>query len=63
LDIDNDLLEKLLQAAGTKVKNEAVVMAIKSLIEMKKREELAEMIGKYDFGYTPEGLERMREDG
>jgi Arc/MetJ family transcription regulator len=63
LDIDDDLMEKLLQSAGTRVKKEAVVTAIKSFLEMKKREQLAEMIGNYEFGYTPEELERMREDG
>ena len=63
LDIDNDMMEKLLQAAGTKVKKEAVVTAIKSFLEMKKREQLAEIIGNYEFGYTSEDLERMREDG
>jgi Arc/MetJ family transcription regulator len=63
LDIDNDLMEKLLQSTGTKVKKEAVVMAIKSFLKMKKREQLTEMIGKYKIGCTPEDLEKMREDG
>jgi hypothetical protein len=30
---------------------------------MKKREQLAEIIGKYEIGCTPEDLARMREDG
>ena len=63
LDIDNDLMEKLLQTVGTRVKKEAVVTAIKSFLKMKKRDQLAEMIGNYEFGYTSEDLERMREDG
>ena len=63
LDIDNDLMEKLLQTVGTRVKKEAVVTAIKSFLKMKKRDQVAEMIGNYEFGYTSEDLERMREDG
>lgn len=63
LDIDDDLMEKLLQAAGTTVKKKAVVTAIESFLEMKKREQLADLIGSYEFGYTQTDLERMRADG
>ena len=63
LDIDKDLMDKLLRAVGTTVKKEAVVTAIKSYLETKKRDQLAELIGSYEFGYTGEDLERMRDDG
>ncbi len=63
LDIDSGLMEKLLEAAGTRVKKTAVVTAIKSYIEARKREQLADLVGNYEFGYSAEDLERMREDG
>lgn len=63
LDIDNDLMDQLLQTVGTRVKKEAVITAIKSYLESKKRDQLAELIGSYDFGYSGEDLKRMRENG
>jgi Arc/MetJ family transcription regulator len=63
LDIDTDLMEKLLRETGTKVKKEAVVTAIKAYLDARRREKLAELIGNYELGCTAEDLERMREDG
>jgi Arc/MetJ family transcription regulator len=63
LDIDAAMMEELLETAGTRVKKEAVVTAIKSFIEAKKREKLADLVGNYEFGYSAEDLQRMREDG
>ena len=63
LDIDAALMETLLETAGTRVKKEAVVTAIKAFIEARKRERLADLIGNYEFGYSAEDLERMRDDG
>jgi len=63
LDIDDALMAKLMDTAGTKTKKEAVVTAIKTYLEMKKREQLADLIGNYPFGYSAEDLEKRREDG
>lgn len=63
LDIDDGLMAQLMDTAGTKTKKEAVVTAIKTYLEMKKREQLADLIGNYTFGYSAEDLEKMREDG
>lgn len=63
LDIDKDLMDELLRATGTTVKKEAVITAIKSYLDMKKRVQLADLIGNYPFGYSNEDLERMRNDG
>jgi Arc/MetJ family transcription regulator len=62
LDIDSDLMEKLLRETGTTVKKEAVVTAIKAYLDARRREKLAELIGNYELSYTAEDLERMRED-
>ncbi|MBI9082984.1 MAG: type II toxin-antitoxin system VapB family antitoxin [Desulfobacterales bacterium] len=63
LDIDDELMAQLLQAAGTTVKKKAVVTAIESFLEMKKHEKLADLIGAYEFAYTQKELEQMRADG
>ena len=63
IDIQDDLMDQLLKEAETKVKKEAVTLAIKTFVDLKRREKLSELIGNYDFGYSLEELERMRSDG
>ena len=63
IDIQDDLMNQLLKEAGTGVKKEAVTLAIKTFIAVKRREKLSALIGNYDFGYSLEELERMRSDG
>jgi Arc/MetJ family transcription regulator len=63
LDIQDSLMDELLKEANTKIKKEAVILAIKTFLEVKRREKLAALIGNYDFGYSIEDLERMRKDG
>ena len=63
LDIQDDLMNELLKEAKTHVKKEAVILAIKTFLEVKRRERLASLIGNYEFGYSLEDLEEMRKDG
>jgi hypothetical protein len=56
-------MAELLREANTKVKKEAVVLAIKTFLDVRRREKLVSLIGNYEFGYTLEGLEEMRENG
>jgi Arc/MetJ family transcription regulator len=63
LDIQDSLMDELLKEADTTVKKEAVILAIKTFLEVKKREKLAALIGNYEFGYSLEDLEKMRSDG
>jgi Arc/MetJ family transcription regulator len=63
LDIQDDLMNELMKEAKTHVKKEAVVLAIKTFLEVKRREKLASLIGNYEFGYSFEDLEKMRKDG
>jgi len=63
IDIPDDLMNQLLKEAKTGVKKEAVTLAIKTFIDVKRREKLAVLIGNYDFGYSLKELERMRSDG
>jgi Arc/MetJ family transcription regulator len=63
IDIQDDLMNELLKAANTKVKKEAVILAIKTFLDAKRREKLAALIGDYKFGYSLRDLEEMRDDG
>jgi len=63
IDIQDDLMEELLKEANTGVKKEAIVLAIKTFLAIRRREKLASLIGNYEFGYSLEELEEMRKDG
>ena len=63
IDIQDDLLNDLLKEANTTVKKEAIVLAIKTFLDVRRREKLASLIGKYEFGYSTKELEEMRKDG
>ena len=63
IDIQDDLMNELLKEAKTRVKKEAVILAIKSFLEAKRREKLASLIGNYEFGYSLKELEEIRKDG
>jgi Arc/MetJ family transcription regulator len=63
IDIQDDLFEDLLKAANTTVKKDAIVLAIKTFLDVRRREKLADLIGNYDFGYSLKDLEKMRKNG
>lgn len=63
IDIQDELIHELLREAKTTVKKEAITSAIRTYLEVKRREKLASLIGNYEFGYTIKDLEEMREDG
>ena len=63
IDIQDDLMDELLKEANTQVKKKAVILAIKTFIDVKRREKLASLIRNYEFGYSIEVLEEMRSDG
>ena len=63
IDIPDDLMNQLLKEAETGIKRKAVILAIKTFIDVKRREKLATLIGNYDFGYSLKELERKRSDG
>lgn len=63
IDIQDDLMNELLIEAKTTVKKEAVILAIRTFLDLKRREKLASLIGNYEFGYSLENLEEMRKDG
>lgn len=63
IDIQDNLMDELLKEANTRVKKKAVILAIKTFIDVKRREKLASLIGNYEFGYSLKVLEEMRNDG
>jgi len=63
IDIQDDLMTELLRETEVKTKKEAVITAIKTYLNLKKRERLASLIGNYEFGYSAQDLEKMRTDG
>ena len=63
IDIQDDLMDDLLKEANTTVKKEAIILAIKTFLDVRRREKLAALIGDYEFGYSLKELEEMRIDG
>jgi Arc/MetJ family transcription regulator len=63
LEIDADLLKKIIKNTGVKTKKKAVEIAMKEFLRAKRREELSQLIGNYeDFSLSLEELERMRSE-
>ena len=62
IDIEGGLMEDLLEETKAKTKKEAIVTAIRTYLNLKKRERLASLIGNYDYGQTVQELDRMRAD-
>ncbi len=62
IDIQDDLLADLLKEAQTSVKKDAIVLAIKTFLDVRRREKLSDLIGNYDFGYSLKELEEMRKE-
>ncbi len=62
VDIPDELMKDLLEETQAKTEKEAIVTAIGTYLNLKRRERLSSLIGNYDFGYTLEELEKMRAD-
>ena len=63
VDIDEDMLKKVMEASESKTKKGAIVTALNEYLRLKKREELKGLIGNYrDFGLTLEDLRKMRHE-
>jgi len=62
IDIQEHLIRNLLKETNAKTKREAIITAIETYLNLKRREKLASLIGNYDYGATVEELERMRVD-
>ncbi len=57
--IDDDLMTDVLQVTGLKTKREAVELGLRTLIRLKKQEEIKQFKGKLKWD---DNLDRMRTD-
>jgi Arc/MetJ family transcription regulator len=63
LDIDAELIEKVVKTTGAGSKKKAIEIAMKEFLRAKRRKELSDLIGNYEeFEVTLKDLEKMRKD-
>ncbi len=63
LDIDAELIEKVVKTTGARSKKKAIEIAMKEFLRAKRRKELSDLIGNYEeFEVTLKDLEKMRKD-
>ena len=63
LDIDAELIEKVVKTTGASSKKKAIEIAMKEFLRAKHRKELSELIGNYEeFEVTLKDLRKMRKD-
>jgi Arc/MetJ family transcription regulator len=63
LDIDAELIEKVVKTTGAPSKKKAIEIAMKEFLRTKRRKELSELIGNYEeFGVTLRDLKKMRKE-
>ena len=63
VDIQDDLMDELLKESNVKTKKDAIVLAIMTFLDVRRREKLASLIGNFDYGQTLADLDEMRRDG
>jgi Arc/MetJ family transcription regulator len=62
LDIDAELIEKVVKTTGARSKKRAIEIAMREFLRAKRRKELSELIGNYEeFEVTLKDLEKMRK--
>jgi Arc/MetJ family transcription regulator len=62
LDIDAELIEKVVKTTGAGSKKKAIEIAMKEFLRTKSRKELSDLIGNYEeFEVTLKDLEKMRK--
>ena len=62
VDIPDDLMHELLKETEARTKKDAIISAITTYLDPRRRDRLASLIGNYDFGYTAQDLDRTRAD-
>lgn len=62
IEIEDELMEEVLKISKEKTKKGAITKAMQEYLNLRRREELKEMIGNYDFGITLEELGRLRDE-
>ena len=63
IDIDAELMAKVVKTTGAHSKKKAIEIALKEFLRAKRRQELSDLIGNYeDFDLTSKDLRKMRRD-
>jgi Arc/MetJ family transcription regulator len=63
LDIDENMLKKVMEVSQSKTKKGAIVIALNEYLRLKKREELKGLIGNYKaFDLTLDDMKKMRSE-
>lgn len=63
LDIDAELIEKIVKTTGARSKKRAIEIAMKEFLRAKRLKELSDLIGNYEgFEVTLKDLQKMRKD-
>ena len=63
LDIDAELIEKVVKTTGARSKKRAIEIAMKEFLRSKRRKELSDLVGHYEeFELTLKDLKKMRKD-
>ena len=63
LDIDAELLDKVVKTTGAPSKKKAIEIAMKEFLRARRRKELSDLIGNYEeFGVTLRELKKMRKE-
>jgi Arc/MetJ family transcription regulator len=64
IDIDDKLIEEVMKMADVKTKKEAVDLALKEFLKVKRKKNLLDLAGKVQFydGYDAKALRRSRYD-
>ena len=57
--IDDDLMNEALRVTGLKSKREAIELGLRTLLRIRKQEEIRQFRGKFDW---QEDLDKMRTD-
>lgn len=61
--IDENLLERAVQAIGARSRKEAIEAGLRTLVQRCNREMLRKEMGTFDMDLTLVELERLRNDG
>ena len=63
LDIEAELIEKVMKTTGARSKKKAIEIAMKEFLRAKRRKELSNLIGNYEgFEVTLKDLRKMERD-
>jgi Arc/MetJ family transcription regulator len=62
LDIDRGLLDEAVTRIGARSKREAIEVALREAVELRKRRSLQQLLGSFELDLTLDELERLRAE-